>query len=217
MPLTISSWTRVCFANLPCYDHSVAMRDDYLLINNRYALKTPPHKHFLLFDEIEQRINKLAEVMNQQLLAPGVWFDDGDDSVRGAVSSSGLTDVEGHTAPVAFPFVQKLLLPSDAVVALFGDLHGSLHSILRELNSLVEQGYLEDDFTVTAAWRGRFFVVFLGDYVDRGAFGTCLWLRPLLLVCQCTLCRSRCACTHSAEGGLIRYRPRGSTCLCCHP
>jgi hypothetical protein len=51
---------------------------------------------------------------------------------------------------------------------VFGDLHGSLHSLLRALAHLVGAGKLRADLTVAAP---RFVMVFCGDYVDRGYHG----------------------------------------------
>ena len=59
-------------------------------------------------------------------------------------------------------------------------------------NVLVENGYLQDDFTVAPVWKGKFFMLFLGDYVDRGAYGGRLWrlwrLWPLWLDAPPPLC-----------------------------
>lgn len=104
------------------------------------------------------------------MLDPAAWHGDGSATVA-AVQASRMLDVDSGRAFTPFPFVQKLLLPPGAVVAVFGDLHGSLHSFLRELNALVERGYLTDDFHVAPDWADTFFMLFLGDYVDRGAFG----------------------------------------------
>jgi hypothetical protein len=170
IPLTLTAWTRTVFANLPCFD-DVTANDWALHVNDQFSVPYPQPKMLLPFGELRSRLLRFASLMDTELRREGVWFGDGGAVVQQRVDADGLTDFEGHVEPVAFPYVQKLLLPADAVVAVFGDLHGSLHSILRELNSLAEQGYLLDDFHVAPQWRDRFFVLFLGDYVDRGAYG----------------------------------------------
>ncbi|KKQ33567.1 MAG: hypothetical protein US49_C0001G0247 [candidate division TM6 bacterium GW2011_GWF2_37_49] len=50
---------------------------------------------------------------------------------------------------------------------VMGDIHGSLHSLLRSLWRLVIKGYLDDDFAIT---RPNFYMIFTGDYVDRGGY-----------------------------------------------
>ena len=74
-----------------------------------------------------------------------------------------------RATPTVFfqPFAQKLEVPEGAEVFLHADLHGDIRSLLADLDWLTEQGYLRD-FTVT---RPGFYLVFFGDYADRGRFG----------------------------------------------
>lgn len=66
------------------------------------------------------------------------------------------------------PFVQKLVLPAKSTVAMWGDLHGSVHSLLRSLIRLKDEGYIDDTFKII---RSDFYMFFLGDFVDRGTYG----------------------------------------------
>jgi Calcineurin-like phosphoesterase len=66
------------------------------------------------------------------------------------------------------PFAAKLVLPNDAVVILMGDLHGDIRSLLRMLDELNERKIL-DGFRFRDS-KHRF--LFLGDFTDRGAYGT---------------------------------------------
>jgi hypothetical protein len=68
---------------------------------------------------------------------------------------------------ISLNYFQRSFVPSGSTMAVFSDLHGSIHSLLRSLHYLVERGYLNDDFTIKDP---NFYFVFLGDYVDRGAF-----------------------------------------------
>jgi len=71
-----------------------------------------------------------------------------------------------------YPHVARILASEGSTVLLFGDLHGSLHSLLRILAGLRERGMLAEDLSIAPAWRGgRLVLVFLGDFVDRGAYG----------------------------------------------
>ena len=65
------------------------------------------------------------------------------------------------------PYVARVHLPVGSSVVLFGDLHGALWSLLRELDALVRLGMLDDDLTLAS----NHFIVTLGDYVDRGPHG----------------------------------------------
>jgi hypothetical protein len=52
-------------------------------------------------------------------------------------------------------------------IFVVGDHHGCIHSMLRNLWRLVAAGYLKNDFKM----KDNFYMVFLGDYIDRGLYG----------------------------------------------
>ena len=68
------------------------------------------------------------------------------------------------------PFVMKAALPSNAVVSLHGDMHGDVHALNAYIRKLQEKGYLDvnNGFKIKDS---RFYMVFLGDYTDRGRYG----------------------------------------------
>lgn len=66
------------------------------------------------------------------------------------------------------PFVQKLIVPQNASVYFFGDLHGNVHSLLRTLDHFKKNNVLDDRFHIL---NPDAYFVFLGDYVDRGDYG----------------------------------------------
>lgn len=66
------------------------------------------------------------------------------------------------------PFVQKLIVPAGSEIAMWGDLHGSAHSLLRSLRRLIKEGYLDENYKII---KPHFYMLFLGDYVDRGNYG----------------------------------------------
>ena len=66
-------------------------------------------------------------------------------------------------------YAQKLTIPDTSEVFFCGDLHGSVHALVRTLLSLVVQGYLDNNFKIK---KDNFYMVFLGDYVDRGYYGS---------------------------------------------
>lgn len=65
------------------------------------------------------------------------------------------------------PFAEKLVLPGDATAVVMGDLHGDIRSLLRVLDELNRQKML-DGFKL----RDKHHLIFLGDYCDRGHYGT---------------------------------------------
>ncbi len=65
-------------------------------------------------------------------------------------------------------YIQKLKVSEQAIICFMGDFHGSVHSLIRNLWRLVALGYLNEDLTIK---NPNFYMVFLGDYVDRGRWG----------------------------------------------
>jgi hypothetical protein len=76
-------------------------------------------------------------------------------------------DQSQKTVPATIPFLEKRIIAPGEKLICIGDLHGSLHSLLRNLWHMVEQGQLADDFSLTPGNR----LIFLGDLVDRGTYG----------------------------------------------
>jgi len=68
------------------------------------------------------------------------------------------------------PHVCKIELPNNAIVAFHGDLHGDVHSLNAFIRRLQRDGYMtsEDGFKIKDP---TFYMVFLGDYTDRGLYG----------------------------------------------
>ncbi|MED5453505.1 MAG: metallophosphoesterase [Verrucomicrobiota bacterium] len=70
--------------------------------------------------------------------------------------------------PIPFqPFAQKLTVPAGSEVIFHGDFHGDIHSFIAMLDSLNKSGTL-DGFRLV---KPNTYMVFLGDYTDRGNFG----------------------------------------------
>jgi len=75
---------------------------------------------------------------------------------------------ESAAEAVSFqPFAQKLSVPADSQVFFHADFHGDIHSLLADLAWLNEHAYLRG-FSIA---RPNFYMIFLGDYTDRGSYG----------------------------------------------
>jgi hypothetical protein len=68
----------------------------------------------------------------------------------------------------ALPFVEQQAIAKNERIIFMGDLHGSVHSLLRNLLHIAEEGLLNNNFTLAPNVR----LVVLGDMTDRGLYGT---------------------------------------------
>ncbi len=66
------------------------------------------------------------------------------------------------------PWAQRLWLTPGSSVVFFGDIHGSIHSLIRDLEKLKSLGYLDNNFKIV---KKNSYIIFLGDYIDRGIYG----------------------------------------------
>jgi len=73
-------------------------------------------------------------------------------------------------------YIQKKVLNSEVEqqneIAFIGDIHGSVHSLLKNLSDLRDKRYLDDNFKII---KSNFYMIFTGDYVDRGFYGAEVW------------------------------------------
>lgn len=74
---------------------------------------------------------------------------------------------KGPNAPTFQPFAQKVEVPERSEVFFHADFHGDVRSLLTDLNWLNEHQYLRG-FEIA---RTNFYMIFLGDYTDRGSYG----------------------------------------------
>jgi len=70
-------------------------------------------------------------------------------------------------------FIKKLILQRDSEIAVVTDLHGQVLSLVSLLEDLAKRGYLDrdDPFKISEDKKNSFYLVFLGDYTDRGRYG----------------------------------------------
>jgi len=66
------------------------------------------------------------------------------------------------------PYVQKLIAQDNDEFYVHGDLHGDMHSLIKELEFLLNSGVIDENFRII---KNNVWFLFLGDYVDRGKYG----------------------------------------------
>ncbi|MFH1831405.1 MAG: metallophosphoesterase family protein [bacterium] len=65
-------------------------------------------------------------------------------------------------------YLQKLVVDPGSKICFMGDIHGSVDSLLHNLNKLASNNYIADNFKII---NDNFYMIFLGDYIDRGVCG----------------------------------------------
>lgn len=125
-----------------------------------YAATFPEHgtsapKSFLSRDTLLKTTIQCTTVNTLHLRTSSLW-------------TNGTSPFITNSTPEFTPFVQKLVIPQESNVFFFGDLHGNFHSLLRTLNHLKNQNVLDDSFHII---NPSSYLIFLGDYVDRGNYG----------------------------------------------
>lgn len=67
-----------------------------------------------------------------------------------------------------FPYTQKKIFSDTAQFAVWGDLHGSVETVVSSLCYLQDQGYLDENFKIIS---DNLYCVFLGDFCDKEPHG----------------------------------------------
>lgn len=125
-------------------------------INKENPSETPLQK-----DELGDELDFFCLAMNKELSSdPFLWID------KNPSKDFFNLEATNHFEP----YVQKLEVEADAEVAFHGDIHGDVHSLNAYIAFLVQKGYLdpEDPFKII---KSKFYMIFLGDYIDRGSYG----------------------------------------------
>ena len=155
---SLRAWCDACFGSLP--EHSVvgdqATHGDTGADTDGQPI-LPLGQLQSIFDEFER--HTLAALRDDRLWLSGM----APCCVTSAEESGpGSTDLQS-------PFVRRVRVRRGERIYVFGDLHGSVHSLLRSLLRLLAMGVLTDSWTLSNPSVDR--VLFLGDLVDRGLYG----------------------------------------------
>lgn len=75
------------------------------------------------------------------------------------------------------PSIQAQVLPSSSIIILIGDLHGSIDSLMHHLQRFLLKGIIDAEGVLNQ----QYYLVFLGDYSDRGCYSAEVWHRLMEL------------------------------------
>ncbi len=138
-----------------------------LLPRNRALKRSPPPRELLPLKASEFALGidrSLRAAQDGHLAVSTAWLGDKPDkgnffNIDNAYFNQGGIRFE--------PFTQRLVVPPGADVFFHGDFHGDIHSLNAVLASLETSGQVKD-FKIVST---NFWMVFLGDYTDRGMYG----------------------------------------------
>ncbi len=141
------------------------------LLKNRHGAHASKHSGFAgcgdkmkQWQEFENVLNAWLRMQSSGPLSNDVnWSQSNNGKIKPG------DDFFDRSKPCSFaPFAQKLIAQPGDMFYLHGDLHGDIFSLLEELKDLQKKGIIDDHFKIIPdnAW-----LVFLGDYVDRGQYG----------------------------------------------
>lgn len=148
---TFADWKRAC---------------ELMPSNRAISHRLPPKASLPLktFGEFEEVINAFFALSKHGTLGlPERWIDWG----AGHAPFFDTNKVYFTKAIPFQPYAMKLSVPADAEVIFHGDFHGDVRSFVASLGWLNTNKYLEG-FKLS---RSNLYMVFLGDYTDRGMQG----------------------------------------------
>lgn len=130
----------------------------------KYGTVSPGEKYnntTLTRQEFERVINELVDVMKT------ASFADDNNWVGTSGPQKEYFECNAKKELDKF-FVQKLLCTQDVQVSIHADIHADVHSTVAYVDDLVQKGWIDNNFAIT---HPNLYVVFLGDYTDRGYYG----------------------------------------------
>lgn len=149
----------------------------------------------VLSDEIEAFQKRQRADKNN----PNDWLTSNEGEKQSSAISSPNADCKFE------PYAQKIIIKPGEEHILHGDLHGDIISLVTHLDDLCKSGKMDNNFKLAPNVN----LAFLGDYVDRGNYGSEVWYTLMRLANanpkQVTLIRG------NHEDGVMNNRD-GFTC-----
>jgi hypothetical protein len=145
-------------------------------VNQKYNKKL--HSTALTYVEFNRVLNSYIDLIkkNDDFKNTTKW-------VNQELPTQLFASLAPNQQPTFDPHVQKLVVAPESVISFHGDLHGDIHSLNAYLKTLADKGYLDrnDPFKIVD---DNFYMVFLGDYTDRGWYGAEVIYTILRLKCE---------------------------------
>jgi len=101
---------------------------------------------------------------------PGAWANK-------ASPPQSLFNTSKNPPEIAYPYIQKVVVPAGSTILFIGDMHASPHSFLRTLWRWFLRGFIDSNLKL----KKDYYFVTSGDYVDFGNGGSELWYLLVML------------------------------------
>lgn len=110
-----------------------------------------------------------------EALNGGNWSGEGysPDMTQAQTEFLQMREQNGLSDHLMLPFIEKILVPKGSKILFFGDLHGDYKTVEETLEYFTKKGYLTKDahnktYRINHEQYPNFYIIFLGDYTDRG-------------------------------------------------
>lgn len=142
------------------------------IFKNRESLSDPLKEKpptFLRYERLLKVIHETTRIYTRHYSTVDKWKFE-DPSIAVALNERWETQDSGFLAHNLPPigFFEKIEIPQNSKIINIGDLHGSLHALLRILVMLYARGLLDNNLMLTE----NAYLIFNGDLTDRGAYST---------------------------------------------
>lgn len=129
----------------------------------------------LTVDEFMRAIHTYEQCVSNLLSRPQDWL--GNMPNHEELTKQETNVHWGYTSESFVPYAQKLVVDPNTEIAFHGDLHGDIHALNEFIQHLNDSGYMQG-FNII---KDNFYMIFLGDYTDRGQYGAEVWYTILCL------------------------------------
>lgn len=165
---TFTSWYDAC-KKLP-FNRDLNKKDEYAITDLIVSWDEFDYMREILCAHYKH-IYGSVNLWFQEKMPSRIFFDDLKFPAAYYLSKEKKDDrfIVGYNSKESIePFVEHCIVPNNAHVAFHGDFHGDIHSMIEYLAYLKSIKFIDDSFTIIDPSK---YMVFLGDYTDRGHYG----------------------------------------------